>query len=159
MESQLNDIIKNTARLSAISTGRWGAFSAGPAFGKGQRGLGKRLIDATVYQHQFADLYTAVCGWILLLLAKDRMKRIHFCISDKTLYDKSKVIEIEEIIRLMISSNFGWHPIDRYLKDAKTIEIYENLGIRFKRIAARWIKEEEWQNSPYRNINFMIWNW
>ena len=65
-----NDIIKKLQLgLSAISIGiSEGAFETGLAFVKVKRRFGKPLIDATVYQHQFADLYTKLCGLNLSLL-------------------------------------------------------------------------------------------
>ena len=44
-------------------------------FVKVKRRFGKPLIDATVYQHQFADLYTKLCAAESYFASyKDRMK-------------------------------------------------------------------------------------
>ena len=146
-ESQLNDIIKKLQLgLSAISIGiSEGAFETGLAFVKVKRRFGKPLIDATVYQHQFADLYTKLCAAESYFASyKDRMKEDSLFVSQIKLYTTKVAIEIsEEIIRLIGPlQTLDDIPIDRYLKDAKTIEIYGKSGdsIR-KRIAAQWIKE------------------
>ena len=146
-ETQLNDIIKKLQLgLSAISLGiSEGAFEKGLAFVKVKRGFGKRLIDATVYQNQFVDLYTKLCAAESYFASyKDRMKADSLFVSQIKLYTTKVAIEIsEEIIRLIGPlQTLDDIPIDRYLKDAKTIEIYGKSGdsIR-KRIAAQWIKE------------------
>ena len=132
--------------LSAISIGiSEGAFEKGLAFVKVKRGFGKRLIDATVYQHQFADLYTKLCAAEAYFASyKDRVKEDFLFVSQIKLYTTKVAIEIsEELIRLIGPlQTLDDIPIDRYLKDAKTIEIYGKSGdsIR-KRIAAQWIKE------------------
>ena len=146
-ETQLNDIIKKLQLgLSAISIGiSEGAFETGLAFVKVKRRFGKPLIDATVYQHQFADLYTKLCAAESYFASyKDRMKADSLFVSQIKLYTTKVAIEIsEEIIRLIGPlQTLDDIPIDCYLKDAKTIEIYGKSGdsIR-KRIAAQWIKE------------------
>ena len=100
-ETQLNDIIKKLQLgLSAISIGiSEGAFEKGLAFVKVKRGFGKRLIDATVYQHQFADLYTKLCAAEAYFSScKDRVKEDSLFVSQIKLYTTKVAIVISEEI-------------------------------------------------------------
>ena len=135
-ETQLNDIIKKLQLgLSAISIGiSEGAFEKGLAFVKVKRGFGKRLIDATVYQHQFADLYTKLCAAEAYFASyKDRVKEDFLFVSQIKLYTTKVAIEIsEELIRLIGPlQTLDDIPIDRYLRMQKRLKSMENLGIRF----------------------------
>jgi len=146
-QEQLNDFVRKLQLgLSAVSIGiSEGAFEKGLSFLKVKRGFGKRLIDATIYQHQFADLYTKLCAAEAYFNSyKNQMLDDSLYVSQIKLFTTKVAIEIsEEIIRLIgpIQAQ-DKSPIDRYLKDAKTIESYGKSGdsIR-KRIAHQWLKE------------------
>lgn len=144
---QLNDILqKLQLGLSAVSLGvAEGAFEKGLSFVKVKRGFGKRLLDATVYQYQFADLYTKLCSAKAYFNSyQDNMRDALLFVCQIKLYTTKVALEIsEDIIRLMSPLHTVEDiPIDRYLKDAKTLEMYGKSGdsIR-KRIACQWLKE------------------
>ena len=146
-QEQLNDFVRKLQLgLSAVSIGiSEGAFEKGLSFLKVKRGFGKRLIDATIYQHQFADLYTKLCAAEAYFNSyKNQMLDDSLYVSQIKLFTTKVAIEIsEEIIRLIGPLQAqDKSPIDRYLKDAKTIESYGKSGdsIR-KRIAHQWLKE------------------
>ena len=62
-ETQLNDIIKKLQLgLRYLYWYSEGAFENRSGFCKGQKKIWETINRCTVYQHQFADLYTKLCA-------------------------------------------------------------------------------------------------